>query len=960
VRRLTIAALLVLVAICAPASAAPQPGAYQQDDGRGFTDILPSGQNGLDNAFQLAAFEANGTMPPHAGDQLQMYGNLVYASPGLKPEDVSKYYKDASFGVRPDDVDRTYSPRPDVTIVRDKGFGVPHIYGDTRAGMEFGAGYAAAEDRLFFIDVLRHLGRAQLSSFAGGDPGNRAFDESEWASAPYNEEDLDKQVTQLPELYGSEGAVVKNDIENYVAGVNKYISEARIDPSKMPGEYAAIGKPQGPDDWKPSDVISTAALVGGIFGNGGGGELQQAQLLEAIQKKFGQTDGRKVFDDFRSAEDPEAPTTVHGKSFPYEVEPANPAAGSVAMPDDGSLKPANVVAGGAASSPGAAAKLSLPNVRPCTTTGLVCIPKSDSNALIVSGSMSQSGRPLAVFGPQTGYFAPQILMEEDLHAPASAAGPAVDARGAAFPGVNEYVELGRGRDYAWSATSAGQDIVDTFAVDLCEPGGGQPSLDSTHYVFRGQCLPMESLERDNSWTPSAADQTPPGTEKLVTQRTKLGLVIGRATVGGKPVAYTSLRTTYMHEVDSALGFVGFNDPNQMTSPHDFQVAASKIGYTFNWLYVDDKHDAYYNSGWNPAKAPGVDPNFPVTGAQQFEWRGFNPDNLTEDHTPFEQHPQVVDQSYLTSWNNKEAPGYRAPDGNFGYSSVYRSMPLDDGIKARTKNGRKMNLTDLVDAMENAGTVDLRGYEDLPLALKVLGTPSDPQLAGAVGKLRAWVASGAHRIDRNHDGRYDDSDAIKIMDAWWPLWVQGEFQPTLGPDLYKQTQSILELDNTPNNNGDHLGSAYQDGWYGYVSKDLRTILAGQSKPSGKASRRHGHHSRRARASAAAKRKANRRNRRGHHRKTKPAVLGAYSRTYCGEGSITACRAMLASTLQQAIAADPAQLYKDDVCSGDEGKGWDPQMCFDAIRQRPLGALKQPLIHWINRPTFQQADEIQSHR
>jgi acyl-homoserine lactone acylase PvdQ len=32
----------------------------------------------------------------------------------------------------------------------------------------FGAGYAAAADRLFLIDVLRHAARAELSSFAGG------------------------------------------------------------------------------------------------------------------------------------------------------------------------------------------------------------------------------------------------------------------------------------------------------------------------------------------------------------------------------------------------------------------------------------------------------------------------------------------------------------------------------------------------------------------------------------------------------------------------------------------------------------------------------------------------------------------------------------------------------------------------------------------------------------------------
>ena len=29
-------------------------------------------------------------------------------------------------------------------------------------------------------------------------------------------------------------------------------------------------------------------------------------------------------------------------------------------------------------------------------------------------------------------------------------------------------------------------------------------------------------------------------------------------------------------------------------------------------------------------------------------------------------------------------------------------------------------------------------------------------------------------------------------------------------------------------------------------------------------------------------------------------------------------------------------------------------------RPLGGVTQPLIHWINRPTYQQAIEIQGHR
>ena len=86
-----------------------------------------------------------------------------------------------------------------------------------------------------------------------------------------------------------------------------------------------------------------------------------------------------------------------------------------------------------------------------------------------------AGHPLFVAGPQVGYFNPQILMEEDVHAPASSAGPGIDAAGAAFVGINLYVQLGRGRDYAWSATSAGQDIIDTFAL----PAAATPRTTAT-------------------------------------------------------------------------------------------------------------------------------------------------------------------------------------------------------------------------------------------------------------------------------------------------------------------------------------------------------------------------------------------------------------------------------------------------------------------------------------------------
>jgi acyl-homoserine lactone acylase PvdQ len=909
----------IVVSIAPSAQAAAPVAPYRADDygNGGFHDILPPGANGRANGLELAAFLTAGQRPPHSDDQRDMYANLVKATPGLSAADLGKFFKDSSFGVRQGDVESTIAPRDDVTIVRDKGFGVPHIYATTRAGALFGEGYAAATDRLFFIDVLRHLGRAELSSFAGGSPGNRAMDQEQWQVAPYTEADLQRQIDQGDDLYGADGVQGQEDVTNYVAGINQYISEARLDPTKMPGEYVAINRPQGPDDWKATDIIATASLVGGIFGKGGGHELEMAQFLQHMQDRFGAKVGRKLWYQMAAFDDPDAPTTVKQGSFPYQRPSAKPAKGSEVLPDAGSLKgEPTVVAGadsGASGAPSGAgtstgvgpidtvlgtAGGALPGNLPSGLPGgLVAVPKSNSNALVISAARSKSGHPIAVFGPQVGYFNPEILMEQDVHA------PTIDARGAAFPGVNLYVQLGRGRDYAWSATSAGQDIIDTFVLPTCQ--------DDMHYLFRGECLPVEVLERSNSWTPNAADQTPPGSQTLRALRTKLGIVRARGTVRGQPVLFTTLRSTYFHEVDSARGFSDFNDPNKVHDPKSFQAAASKIGYTFNWLYVDDKDTAYFNSGNNPVRPAGATGQLPMTEANT--WKGYNADLNTAQYTPPAQHPQVVDQDWMTSWNNRQAAGYAGADTNL-FSSVYRSQMLDQEISARLTGGRKLTLPGLVDAMEEAGSTDLRGEQVLPWALKVLGTPKDPALRSAVATLRSWVANGAHRRDKNGDGTYDQADAVRIMDAWWPLWLKAQFEPVLGKTLFETLPH--QQDNAPNNHGDHLGSAYQEGWYGYAKKDLETLL--------------------------------------HVKVAQP-----YAKAFCGKGNLKKCRRALSSSLAAAIKVPAAQLYSGDATCQKAKRDGD-QTCWDAVSFRPLGGVTQPLIPWINRPTYQQTVEITGHR
>src|SRR3954447_2156746 len=763
------ATLAVGVAVALPAQAAADVQPYRANDGAGFWSIIAPGQHGVDNALDIAKFEATGQPPAHSSDQTRMYENLVYATPGLRRADLSKYYKDESFGVRPGDTARTYhhGGRPDATVVRDKGFGVPHVYGNTRAGLMFAIGYAQAEDRLFLMDVFRRIGRGEAASFVGGS--SRQFDHTVWELAPYKPEEYRREFELYDDRFGPKAAQIQDDVRNFTAGVNRYIDEAKINPLKMPAEYAALGK-TGPDPFKPEDVVASGIVLGAILGSGGGNELNSALALQAAQKRFGRKRGKKVWADFRRAEDPEAPVTVLKKHFPYQKPPRRVARGSLAMPDRGSVRPISPARGS-----------TLPASQPSTSLRSL-LPHLDfgrglSNALLVSARESQTGRPLAVFGPQTGYFSQQPLIEMDLH------GPGIDARGVAVIGT-PYIAIGRGRDYAWSATSAGQDQTDTFALPLCDPNGRRPTIDSMYYLYRGVCRRIEVIEKPLRWTSNLVDSTPSGSEILHAERTLLGIGTARATIRGKPVIYVKLRSTYGHEIDRpALGVESWNDPSRIRGPRDYQHRAAMMTYAFNWFYVDHKHIAYILGGANPVRARGVDNNLPTWGKRKFEWRNFDPIARTSRETPFRQRPQVIDQRYITNWNNKQARGFRASDANFSYGPLYRSQLLEDRIKRGIKGRRKMTLPGLIDAMEDAGTVDLRGDKVLPWMLRVLGKPRDPALRSAAATLRSWLKRGSHRIDRNKDRVYEDAEAIRLMDAWWPLWVQAEFRRPLGANLW---------------------------------------------------------------------------------------------------------------------------------------------------------------------------------
>jgi acyl-homoserine lactone acylase PvdQ len=819
---------LGLAALAHPATAPAQ-------EVEGFRSVLAQGQGTTAPAGDVAAHVATGAVPPAFTNQQPLYAGLgdadVWAN--LTEPDLDTYFKDADFGVLPGGEASRAVPRPGVTIVRDARFAVPRITGATREDVMFGSGYAQAQDRLFLMDVLRRTARGSLSELVG--PSGAAGDAQTLTQQDFSAEELQAQIDTLDDRHGPEGAQVQRDLAAYVDGINQFIEEVRRDPLRQPGEYAALGTAPAP--WTVVDTAAQATFLVSAFNVAGIGERQNAIVLEALRRRLGPRRARRVFDDLRRLDDPDSPVTADHRFRDHR--PGRPDRRASALLDKGSIEPRDALVG-TAPAPGSvppfvASLLGIPQQ----------MPRTKSNAVLVSGRLSQSGRPLASMGPQVGYFSPQIFSEVELQ------GGGIDVSGVVFPGAAPYVLIGHTKRFAWSGTSPMSDNADVFAERLCDPGGGRvgdPAA-ATHYRHRGACRPFVS--REQVLTTPASPTSPDSTPQRITLRTLRsvhGPVTHFARVGGVPVALAQSKTVDFREVDAALAFARLAS-GQVTDFASFRRAWRDYPGGENWYFVSEREMGFQLSGPTPIRARGVDPDLPTWGTGEWDWRG----TLPFARLPWAREPA---KGYIVNWNGKEAPGWRAPSEVWSLGPTQRGLLLERRLKAELRRaGGKIDLAGLVRTTEAAAFADIEGQELLPLARAVLRRTRDAEVRALLELLEAWRRRGAERRYAEPGGQVADAAAVALMQAWTPALARGIFEPVLGAEAVDQIDKQL-MALAPD-------TTEFDGWHGQVAKDLRQVL-----------RRRG-------------------------------ARGRLSRTYCGGGRLARCRSVLAGTLRQAAARLRAQ-------------------------------------------------------
>ena len=731
-RRATLAAALCALALPASASA--------RDYAETALNIVPSGQYG------------GIPVPAGADEQARMYDALTPLFDQVGPDDLARTFKSAKLGDAPGPTRAEDLPRDDVTIVRDR-FNVPHIRGRSKAAVTWAMGWVLQQDRGLLLAQARNAGRmAALEA-----PGVNAFGLVTGLKGVTPSKQADRLIKRMQERNlrraGREGRAVLRDIDRFLAGIN-----ARL---RAEGSEA---KP-----YTRVDIFGAMALAGELFGRGGGDEARRSAFLDGLRTRVGPARAQSIFNDLSSTNDPDRPNTGT-KAFPYNRIPKS---------DDG-----NVVI-----DHGSFERVTHGNAPAAASASTFGRQRWASNFLMVAGSRSTTGNPLFVAGPQIGYFYPGLTLEADISWPGHA------MRGVYSPAHPGYIFIGRGEDFAYSLTSAGNDSTDQFVERLC--GGSD-----VRYRYKGKCRTMGRVNAGSI----------DGMGQIVYRTTVHGPVVGYATVKGRKVAISNKRSSYGRD---AVWMLPFRDATlgKVRSAEDMYRSAYKQPYTFNVAYADDRDIAMFSAGRLPIRHPEVDPRLPTDGRGKHEWRGF---------LPYKKHPRQKNPGtgVLLNWNNRPSPRFGSADNDWEHGPLHRNRLLESGIAQREKH----DLASVTGAMNAAATKDLRSDGLTPVLSALLsGTPApSPRAARMLELMVSWRGIGSSRLDVDENGTMDAGAGPAIWDALYPRLVDTVMGGPLGDQLAEYKQ-LVGANNSPR-------SGFTNGGINHVYKDLQTLAGGKfSRP-----------------------------------------------------------------------------------------------------------------------------------
>ena len=542
----------------------------------------------------------------------------------------------------------------EVEIRRDEG-GVPHIYATTLHDLYFAQGVVHAQDRLWQMDFQRRVGLGRLSEWFGQPTievdrflrtiGTHLAAERDWEALSHEARTVLEAYTQGVNAYmatvlaltGRNGPTFQS-FESFSEGAfSTELPASRFRKGRLPLEYQFLQV-----EWEPWQPVHSLAWLKMMQWNLNGNweeELFRAQLM----KRVGAARTAFLLGD----------NTVVATNETYDL----------GAPDLNAL----------------AAILEPVGVDLSNSTG-----SRASNAWVVAGTRTATGRPMLANDLHLGISMPSLWYEVGLHA------PGVDVIGASLPGTPAVV-IGHNAHIAWGMTNLASDTQDLFIERLNEAGDA--------YEWQGQMEPLTTRRE--------VIHVKDGQQVLIdVKETHHGPLLNDVVAGLEvPIALQWRATTepsHLVEAILALNFAQ-NREQVITALHLWDSPAQNV------LYADREGNiAYMTTGDLPIR-PAAGGLLPQPGwSGEWEWQGM---------VPFDELPQQWNppQQYVIRANQ-----YPFPDDFPYYAGTERAEPSRfNRINSILVENKAITLDDY-EAIQRDVT-SLPAQQLLPLLLKL---PSD--------------------------------------------------------------------------------------------------------------------------------------------------------------------------------------------------------------------------------------------